>query len=750
MQAVNTAEPLHEGAQNDTITDTRRFLDAWFLACPEGELLEVRPLQRRGRNAVKREWFDNAEEAAAYVAASVAHGDDVYIGALPRTGRGGAIEDVGARAWLWADLDYGTDGHKKAANHPTREAALAALRGAGIEPTLVVATGGGIHAWWCLTEPAAPAEWDRAIRRLNAAIGGDPNTLDCARILRVPGTPNRKLDHDRPVELIAASGRLVPLRAVLSLPPGPDEDLDPGPVRPQGTGARGPMPKPFERAKDIPVADVLAWLGVELHEEGRRVYCACPVHSGSNAQQMVVGGKRNLATCFGDCGKPYTSVDLVIGAKGVEPKAAVNLLAERFGFEGFPPEGRAKRPSTSVTRPAVSGGGGGGWKDLMVCAAGGTYKSTAGNLNLIIDNDPAYGARLRFNTMTLRVELDGVPLDDGGYLGLCHPIERDYPGMTPSAKQIGEACTRAAKRSPFSPVRDYLQSLEWDGVSRIERLVPEVLGAEDNDLNRKMMRTWFISACARGCEPGCKVDSVLVLVGPQGYRKSTFFRALGEPWFADTPLDLGSKDAYLAIASAWIYEVPEVESMICRSHAGAVKAFLTSQSDKFRIPYEAGVSEIKRGCVIAGTTNETRFLEDPSGSRRFHVMTVTKRIDVARIKADRDQLFAEAMVAYRAGEKWWLDEADEGAREERSDAYQASDPWEEAIARYVAGKHDQSGMTLAAIMGSIPGMELAHQDKRSSMRVSQILKRLGYESVRSTTLINGVRPRVWVKPGAAG
>src|SRR5262249_55182216 len=153
-----------------------------------------------------------------------------------------------------------------------------------------------------------------------------------------------------------------------------------------------------------------------------------------------------------------------------------------------------------------------------------------------------------------------------------------------------------------------------------------------------MIRAWFVSAVARARQPGCKVDTALILIGSQGHYKSSFFRALGAPWFVDTQIDLSNKDAYMQLAAAWVYELPEIENITWAKQAGQIKGFVSSQVDRYRPPYERAVQEVKRGCVIVGTTNEDRFLSDSTGSRRFWCLSVTKVVDVEAVKAARDQL----------------------------------------------------------------------------------------------------------------
>lgn len=331
------------------------FLARWFAAVPPGALLEVRPLNKRGPRPVSQGWFADVQPAVAHVARAAANGDDVYLGALPRTTASGKESAVGARCFVWADVDYGTIGHAKPAAHATHDDALAALAVLP-EPTLLVDTGGGLHAWWALAAEPSPEDWRAAMARIVAALHADANTCDPPRILRVPGTVNHKAGLERPVRLVSSGAVVASVAPFLALPAPAPAPARVAPAAtsegPQGgTASGGAMPgsgRPFDSANDIPVAEVLEWLGVVMHREGARTFCACPVHRGKNTGQMVVGGTVNVATCFGDCGgRHYSPVDLVAAARGIDPREAVNALAERFGFRGLAGPGPAKTSAPS-------------------------------------------------------------------------------------------------------------------------------------------------------------------------------------------------------------------------------------------------------------------------------------------------------------------------------------------------------------------------------------------------------------------
>jgi hypothetical protein len=716
-------------------TDVDRFLSLWFSVCPEQQLLEVRALNKSpGKRPMPQAWVKDAKAAAEYIGRCVEHGDDVYVGALPRTRASGTTDAVGARRWLWGDIDYGTVGHKTAPVHATREAALLAVE--PFPPTMLVDTGGGFHAWWLLFDNAPPDEWAGAMRRLAAATGADANTLDPPRILRVPGTQNFKTTPARPVSIaatgdgIAGGRRVYSLTTFLALP----LPLPLLPPRRQSS--------PFDSANDVPIADVLAWLGVKMHREGSRVYCACPVHGGSNDHQMAVGGESNVATCFGDCaGKAYTGVDIAAAVHKVTPRAAVDLLAVRFGFDGFAKRTRAKQQAAPVSDS-------GDWKAKLSKAKDGTTKPTLANVEMILRCAPGFAGMLRSNLMTLRYEFNGVPIGDGDLTLLRIELERSM-GVTVSATTAFEAVQAVAEGHAYHPVQLYLDNLTWDRTPRLAHVGREILGSEDAAMCNMMLRLWFISAVARGRSPGCKVDTALVLAGPQGYYKSSFFRVLGGQWFSDTAFDLGNKDAYLQLARAWVYECSEIDAMISHKHAGQIKSFITSQVDAFRRPYGRDVSDVPRGCVIVGTTNEQRFLVDSSGSRRFWVVPVGRAVDIARLAEWRDQLWAEASHAYRLGERWWLEAEEESVRERAADDHYAVDPWEDIISTWLDMHRELNEVTTQTLLSGVLELDASQQTNAAMQRVGRLMRRLNYTVSRKRGSNAGIR-RVWAKTRSAG
>lgn len=341
-----------------------------------------------------------------------------------------------------------------------------------------------------------------------------------------------------------------------------------------------------------------------------------------------------------------------------------------------------------------------------------------------------------FNEMTLMPTFAGEELQDHAMSAIREMAEQRFKagpkkgGLKFSRQDVSDAVIQIAREQPYHPVRQYLDGLRWDGTPRLDAVSETYLGAAPTPLARVMLRRWFISAVARAMEPGCKVDTVLVLVGPQGRQKSSFFRVLaGGPWFSDSSMTLGDKDSYLNLHAAWIYEWAELESMQRARDVGTVKAFVSSQDDTFRPPYGRATSKFLRSCVIVGTTNDEEFLTDSTGNRRYWPVTVSERILLDLLAEHRDQLWAEAVYAYRQKEKWWLDEDEDRSLSDTHEIHVVSDTWDDELRRFLLG-YEGRMVTTNVILSDCLKKPVERWTRADQMRVAASLTRLGWERQR--------------------
>lgn len=363
-------------------------------------------------------------------------------------------------------------------------------------------------------------------------------------------------------------------------------------------------------------------------------------------------------------------------------------------------------------------------------------KRTLLNLERIIAGDPWFCDRLRYNGLTECVEWDGVRMRDDHVTRIRLAIARDY-GPQFGAADTQDLLVEVARQRTYHPIAEYLDGLLWDNVPRIDGFLSGYLGVEDTPLHRVISRRWFVSCVARAMGKGerpVKCDNVLILVGRQGARKSTAFRVLASAdWFSDTALDLRSKDAYQAIRGIFLMELAELASLAPRS-AETVKAFLSAPTDRYRPPYGRNVVESHRQCVFVGTTNAATFLSDPTGARRFWPVRVGE-IDIDKIAADRDFLWAEAVEAYRAGEPWWLTPEQDRQLVQSQEQYQHHDPWIVVVERWLADAVNRNeaarGMQVGEVLTRAVGMDADRQKKGHEMRLGAALQAMGWAKRRA-------------------
>ncbi len=373
----------------------------------------------------------------------------------------------------------------------------------------------------------------------------------------------------------------------------------------------------------------------------------------------------------------------------------------------------------------------------------GPQRATLHEIIIAVDTDTAHaleGRPLALNEMTGNVEHGGLPITDAWLTALRAALERDVK-LLARKEDTYAAVELIASRCPRHPVREYLSGLAWDQRSRLEDF-RRALGAEDTPLVRAILGCWLISAVARAFAPGCKVDTMPVLVGKQNLGKSRSIHALAGDWFSDTPIVIGTKDAFTQCRQAWIHEWPELESIRRARDLEAVKAFLSSAADIYRPSYGHYDVRVPRSSIFVGTTNQREFLSDETGNRRFWPITVPRRIDVGGVAAMRDQLWAEAVVLYHAGERWWLSDEREEELSMAHKAHEIHDAWEDPIADYLRPP-SRNEVTAAELLETAVRKPPGQWTTGDARRVAVIMRRLGWTQEKT----GGVR--LW-RRGADG
>ena len=357
------------------------------------------------------------------------------------------------------------------------------------------------------------------------------------------------------------------------------------------------------------------------------------------------------------------------------------------------------------------------------------------------------GERLRFNIFSQAIERDGEPIHQ---LDLYY-LELAESGVNVSKELAADALVHVAKENPFDPVRTYLDRVaEEVAPCAIDGLSGRYLRPQDasGSLYDRMLRCTLIGAVRRIYEPGSKHDAATVLLGPQGCGKSTFWRVLGGPFFSDSLRDINSKDDLMVLHRSWLMEWAELDYITGKRHAGQVKAFLSQQTDTFRVPYGKATEDFPRRCIIVGSTNrDTGFLVDDTGNRRFWVIptAVSHMIDIDSLLLQRDAIWAAAVHAYRAGESNHLPREMSQMVEKENTGYTVESPWLQPIQEWISSPRNAgSPITTELLLTDAIGKPVERQSRADQMQVAAILRGMGLVKRRAS--VHGRQKWVYCQP----
>jgi predicted P-loop ATPase len=336
---------------------------------------------------------------------------------------------------------------------------------------------------------------------------------------------------------------------------------------------------------------------------------------------------------------------------------------------------------------------------------------------------------------------------------------------------IHSAVLSSAWERPFDPLQQEVLSLNnsWDGTPRLESALQRAAGTPDGAWPRTIFPIWMKSLVARILWPGCKADSMLILEGKQGYKKSTFFSSLlpESRYFSDSLSKVGHSIETIRQVHAGpaIFEIGEL-SGLKKQEVEEIKAFLSAQEDDLRPLYEPP-RKAKRRCVFVGSTNLDNYLRDETGGRRFWPVKVTQEIDLQLVLNERQQWFAEALARVQAGELWWLPngQASKLAQEEQDARYE-EDIWHQPIEQWLARKPDavpanpsssteqmqaemnreRAGEYVTTVQVATYALKIELKNARTTegFRINKILRHLGWLPVRIS--VDGKQTRAWKRP----
>lgn len=450
-------------------------------------------------------------------------------------------------------------------------------------------------------------------------------------------------------------------------------------------------------------------------------------------------------------------------AEGPEAKGIDDLLA------ALGPE--VVLPLIESQQEVESGGVAGvDWKSALMRSRSDIPLGNLANAITALQSAPVWRGVLAWNSFARRVcATSDPPFKCGDTWGdqetrlTCNWLQRQ--GIQVGVQVATDAVLTVAGMRSFHPVRDYLGSIGWDGVNRLNNWLETYLQArisweEDEDFSdylRAVGRCWMISAVARIYQPGCQADHCLVLEAKQGSGKSSALKDLAGEWFTDHLAALGTKDAAQQLEGVWIVELAELDALK-KSEVSATKAFITCRTDRFRAPFERTVEAHNRQMIFGGSTNDSTWLKDDTGNRRFWPVKCGV-IDRESLRRDRDQLWAEAVALYRAGEPWWITDPRIVAAAERQQNKRVEvDVWDTAIFRWIENQtpsKDSTGayaridssddyVSVRDILVHALKLDEGKISRMEQTRVASILVRRGWE--RHQKRINGERMWMYFRP----
>jgi predicted P-loop ATPase len=362
----------------------------------------------------------------------------------------------------------------------------------------------------------------------------------------------------------------------------------------------------------------------------------------------------------------------------------------------------------------------------------------------------AVADKLQFNDLTKQIEFcsERIPPDR---------VELGYVEL----QQLRRYCTKTtwtdsllmvSYKNRFDPISDYLTNIEYaDDIEPVDlnSLATTYLGT-DNALYDRMLKVAVLGAVKRRLDPGCQFDSVVVLHGKQGIKKSTFWKTLASPpYFCDTaPED--SKDFTMNIHNCWIFELGELDHITGQKDAGRLKSVITSAIDTIRLPYAKNIETKPRSSIFVGSSNRDDFLKDQTGNRRFLIIPCTQDpakgefIDIKKLSKDRDKIWKAGINAYRMGEKPYLEWEMQLESEEQNKSFRDEHPWGEVIQRWLA-TNKKNEVTTEELMNYALEISVDRQTMVYKKIVAEQLREQGWIQSKNPKQHGCTRKRTWTK-----
>ena len=357
--------------------------------------------------------------------------------------------------------------------------------------------------------------------------------------------------------------------------------------------------------------------------------------------------------------------------------------------------------------------------------AQGRYVPCLNGVCQVLEKHSRWKGRIWYDTFLEKIQTDAFgPTENWtDYLAVrvTRWIQAVFEFPTLGTERVHEAADAVARGNPKNSLKEWLDGLEWDNTHRLHDVLPRGFGTPLTPYHVRVGECWLISMVARALRPGCKVDTMPVFEGSQGAGKSSALAILGGDWFGECHEDFGSKDFVLSLKGRWLIEVAEMHAFR-RADVDRLKGIMSTRIDRVRLPYGRVTEEHPRQSVFAGTTNRDDWQADDTGARRFWPVRCGF-LNPDWLRENREQLFAEAVARFKAGEDWWSVPVLQASTE--ADERRPEDPWEEIIGSYMEPQRTYSARE---ILGGPLQIDIKDQSNAAAKRVGVILRRLGWSS----------------------
>jgi putative DNA primase/helicase len=384
------------------------------------------------------------------------------------------------------------------------------------------------------------------------------------------------------------------------------------------------------------------------------------------------------------------------------------------------------------------------WEDVGIPMSGHNPINNIVAVNRVFNYDKSFANNIWYDEFYRNILINGEFLRDDHEIAITTVLQSRFGLSKMNTDTVRSAIIYHARQNIHNEPREYIKSLKWDGIPRVKTMFTTYFGTPDDQYHQDVAKYFMVSMVARIIDHGCQADSMIILTGNQGIKKSTALANLiGKKWFAVSAHPIGKPDFISSLQGKLLLEIGEMMSFR-DARIEAVKMVCTNRVDRHRVPFDRHHQDLPRVCLFAGTTNEDQFLVDDE-NRRFYPICPAK-CEANRISDDRDQLFAEALQIYLSDTKnWWI--VTEDAKEHQEN-HRVISPWEEKLndmdifSFRQIGLDPYSGIKTNEILEKVFNIHPKDFHEKYTKKVTSALKKLGFRNAVTTTE-GRKRIRVW-------